>query len=173
MAKKRFTEGLEDLFSSASKDTLSSDSPLLRETGTRTQSKPKPKSATASKGSSASSSSGKTFSSDLDDWFRDALRDSLEKSLQEKPAGSKSSKPAGGLKKRSLKPKEGLDTLIRQTVETAEVELNYEKKRRLVVALDQEILDKLRSIAQKEKSYLKDIVNRVVTEFIDQYEQKP
>lgn len=170
MAKKRFTEGLEDLFSSAAGDSLSSDSPLLRETSPRVKTKSSASAASQSK-SSGTSSSGKSFSSDLDDWFRDALRESLEKSLQE-PATNADTKSGVGNKKRSIKPKEGLDTLIRQTVETAEVDLNYEKKRRLVVALDQEVLNKLRNIAQREKSYLKDIVNRVVTEFIDQYEKK-
>jgi hypothetical protein len=172
VAKKRFTEGLEDLFSSAAGGSLSNDSPLLRETSSRVKTKSSTSAASQSKSSGTSSSSGKSFSSDLDDWFRDALRESLEKSLQE-PVKNTEAKSGVGSKKRSIKPKEGLDTLIRQTIETAEVDLNYEKKRRLVVALDQEVLDKLRSIAQREKSYLKDIVNRVVTEFIDQYEKKP
>ncbi|MCB0644189.1 MAG: hypothetical protein KDC44_21245, partial [Phaeodactylibacter sp.] len=68
------------------------------------------------------------------------------------------------------KPVSGLDVLIRRTIETTELEVNYQSKKRITFVFDREKLDKLKQIARKEKSYLKDLVDELISEYIDSYE---
>ena len=42
--------------------------------------------------------------------------------------------------------------------------------RRLVVTFKEEQLHKLKAIARKEKTYLKEIINEIVEDFIKEYE---
>lgn len=161
MAKKKFTDGLESLFLQSQEDTLSGQSPLLLETDQTKESRKR----------RAKSSSGKHFSDELELFFQESLRESIQDEI------AAASRPGHSLKsertRRSSKPKDGLDALIRRTIETSEIELHYdETKKRVAFSFDKDKLDKLKHIARLEKTFLKDIIARVVAEYIQQYEKK-
>lgn len=162
MAKKKFTDGLESLFLDAREDSLSKQSPLLLETGQGTEAQKR----------RVKSSSGKHFSDELELFFQESLRESLENELS-----ATSSQPDQSMKsarsRRSSRPKDGLDALIRRTIETSEIDLNYdETKKRVAFTFDKDKLEKLKQIARLEKAFLKDIIAKVVAEYIREYEKK-
>ena len=76
------------------------------------------------------------------------------------------------IKRRSKKPLSGLDSLIRKTIEGGKIAIEEGAKRRVTVIFEPEKLEKLRTIAKLEKSYLKDIVNEVVSDYIKDYERQ-
>jgi hypothetical protein len=114
-------------------------------------------------------SSGKDFSSDLQSFLQDAFEESYEAQVSRKHTLSGSSPE---LKKRRRKPLSGLDSLIRNTLEPSSIRIDPEATRRLVVTFKEEQLQKLKTIARKEKTYLKEIINEIVEEFIKAYESK-
>lgn len=141
MSKKNFISGLDDLFASKAES---------EETDTKTVKKPK--------------SSRKNFTSSLNALFEDALNESLD----EHSGKMEKEKKLGKIKKPSKKPRmlSGLDSLIRRTVESAQVELPPSSKKRITFTFDKEKLDELKRIAKLEKAYIKDIIDEVLTEFI-------
>lgn len=164
MSKKKFTETLDDLFGESSKDTLSKDSPLLAKTQVEDRK------STARK-SPALAKSGKNFIADLDFLFEDALVETKTENVADKTAkAAKSARTQP--KRRSPQPVSGLDVLIRRTIETTELEVNYQSKKRITFVFDREKLDKLKKIARKEKSYLKDLVDELISGYIDSYESE-
>lgn len=158
MGKKKFKDGLESLFSDVREDSLSQKSPLLFETGQQEAAAPK----------KAKPASGKHFSDDLELFFQESLKESIQEELS---ASSQNLKAARV--NRSARPKDGLDALIRRTVESTEIELHYdESRRRVVLTFDREKLSKLKQIAKMEKTLLKDMISRVVADYIKEYEHK-
>lgn len=164
MSKKKFTETLDSLFGESSKDSLSLDSPLLAETDSKRSGKSRQKSK------ANLSSSGKSFTDHLDYLFEEALIETRQEDFQ--PKSPKGTKPSGPSKRRTKKPVSGLDSLIRQTIETTELEVNYEIKKRVTLIFDKQKLEKLKEIAKREQAYLKDLVNDLVEQYIDSYESK-
>ena len=170
MSKKRFTDGLESLFGNPTEQgNLPDESPLLVET----EVKEKP---IAARKKNKKGRSGKNFMSDLDSLLEDALNDAVEDQLQQRRAKNSTTtaapRKAKAPRKRTRKPVTGLDALIRQTIETSEIEVNYNTRKRVTFAFDKDKLAKLKKIAKIEQSYLKDILGDVVSEYIDKYEQR-
>ena len=63
--------------------------------------------------------------------------------------------------------------LIRRTVESGAVEADRKTgKKRLTVTFDKEKIQKLKKIARLEKAYLKDILGKLVEEYIQDYESE-
>lgn len=149
MAKKNFKSGLEDLFNDAMEGNIA------KNVSEKMASK-KP-----------SSKSKKSFSSGLESLFEEAITETTIESAQATKDGKKSK----GSTKRS-KPAFGIDSLIRETVETSKIErvTAPEGKKRVTITFDKEKLEKLKKIARLQKSYLKDIVNEVVGEYISEFE---
>lgn len=106
--------------------------------------------------------SKKNFADSLDSIFQDAIEEVVQEKAEEIAEG-KTVKKA----KRRTKPVFGLDALIRQTVEDSEVKRD---KKRVTFTFETEKIDKLRSIAKIEKARIRDIVNELVTEYIQKYE---
>ena len=147
MSKKKFKDGLESLFLDAQEDSLSKDSAQLLESGQQQE---------ASK-QAGKHSLGKHFSDELELFFQEALQ---EEQASDQP-------------RRSSKPKNGLDTLIRLTLESADTDLHYdESKKRIAFSFNEEDIAKLKKIARMEKTLLKDMIARVVANYIKEYEQK-
>jgi hypothetical protein len=67
---------------------------------------------------------------------------------------------------------DGLDSLIRKTIESGELEVTYGQRKRITLTLEKEKISRLKEIAKLEKSYLRDVVSRIVGEFIEEYEEK-
>lgn len=154
MGKKKFTDGLESLFLDSREEPLSKNSPLLLDT----------EPAKASRAPKTKTTSGKHFSDDLDFFFQETLRDSIQDELSDRSRPKPKPKP---------RPKDGLDSLIRLTIETSQIELKYDDtKKRVAFSFDQEKLEKLKQIARLERKMLKDVIARVVGDYIREYEKK-
>lgn len=110
---------------------------------------------------------GKKFSDDLQTFLQEAFDDSFEKYLDPNYVHDDSSN-----KKRSLKPMAGLDAILRSTVDPKTMRLGPGNTRRLTLVFDENKLNKLKSIARMERSYLKDIIDEIVESFINEYEVK-
>ncbi len=146
MSKKKFSEGLDDLFR---------DQPHEAE-------------AWAHAGDTAVRERrmvGKNFMHDLDALLQEAMDDALEQMETEPPSSSKS-KSATAFRS----PVSGLDALIRQTMDVQDLGTDEETgKKRLTVAVDKTKLEKLKTIARLENAYLKDILVRLIDEYIQEY----
>lgn len=163
MAKKRFTEGLESVFGAAAEDTLQEDSPLLG----ATRRKEEPREEEGSKRTHA-----KDFSSELEAFLKGAFEESFEEQYEKR---EQKRQPISGnpeVKKRRHKPMSGLDALIRSTVEPENIRVQERNARRITLTFDPEKLEKLKKIARLEKTYLRDIIDEIVAEFLESYEQE-
>jgi hypothetical protein len=157
MAKKRFSEGLHDLFSDAAAEATSSVY------------------SQAERPSHERKLGGKNFMTDLDALLQEALEETMEKyeSNQSDPMTSSSAKTrqtsAGTLSASSS----GLDMLIRQTIDFKEINSDEANgKKRLTVTVDRTKLDKLKAIARLENAYLKDLLTEVIDGYINEYAHK-
>lgn len=151
MSKKKFSEGLDDLFrdqhTGETHWSHASDAP------------PRERKA-----------AHKNFMHDLDALLQEALEESMEKLDADAnlPAAStprtKSKSSAGAY------AMSGLDALIRQTIDVQELHTDEETgKKRLTVAVDKTKLEKLKAIARLENAYLKDILVQLIDEYIREY----
>ncbi|HNM26100.1 MAG TPA: hypothetical protein PKL15_11750 [Saprospiraceae bacterium] len=148
MSKKRFSEGLDDLF----KD-LTPEATAITTESTR---------------SGERRHHGKNFVTDLDALLQEALDESLEKYEASSPSisGNKSKSTAAGHRSGLT----GIDALIRQTIDLQELTTDENTgKRRLTVVVDRTKLDKLKTIARLENSYLKDLLVGLIDEYIKEY----
>ena len=144
MAKKKnktFSSGFNDMFS----DLLEEQQPAVVEASTP------PK-----------SSSKKNFSSSLESLFQEAIEDVVQEKAAQVAEGEAVKK-----EKRRTKPVFGLDSLIRQTVEESHIKSD---KKRISFTFETEKIDKLRDIAKVEKARIRDIVNELITDYIQQHE---
>lgn len=165
MAKKNFIDGLDSIFGGDKSEDLNI---ITKEDDSVKVIKKRKK-----------RSSSKDFTADLDSLLQDALQESVAKHAQKKkkslPVAKSNRQAKRGRIKQTLS---GLDALIRQTISSSEMDIEDQssnpslpKKKRVTFSFDREKVDKLKSIARKEKSYIKDIVNKVVSEYIDEYEK--
>ena len=164
MSKKKFTDGLESLFSSDSQDVSGKGTAFL---GTPTD-----EVATAPAKAKRRSSSRKNFTTDLDTLLEEALQESFEEKMaqreKEKAAGAEKSK----YQNQGRRPMTGLDVLIRRTVESGGISEDRKSEvKRLTVTFDKKKIIKLKKIARLEKAYLKDILGELVEEYIKEYEK--
>ena len=109
----------------------------------------------------------KDFTSDLQSFLHQAFEESFEEQLREEAQNAGKSS-----EKKSAASFTGLDALIRSTLEPASMAIDPKAMRRLVVTFNEAQLEKLRTIAKLEKTYLKKIINDIVEDFIKQYEKK-
>lgn len=155
MSKKKFKHGLESLFDHPGdvkievQNTATGDDFATHEV-------------------SASKRHSKNFTSDLDSLFEDALKESMEEQFEKlkKNAGIEEDTHA------SQTRYSGIDALIRQTLDSGSYEVDYLPTKRVTFVFDHKKLDKLKSIAKMEKAYIKDIINSVISGYIEEYEKK-
>lgn len=154
MSKKRFSKGLDDLFSSSPPN----QGPWLGETFSAPAAERKP--------------SHKSFATDLDALLQEALDESLERheaSQADAPTTSAKSKSSAATSPTHT----GLDALIRQTIDLREFTADENtSKKRLTVAVDKPKLEKLKVIARLENAYLKDLLVALIDEYIEEYMQE-
>ncbi len=158
MSKKNFTDGLESLLTEApEQDRFLSEKPP---SGSKSSGK--------KEAGQRRSTGSKNFTSNLQSFLQDTFEESFEERLQQ--LEKRETTPNKEIKKRSRKPLSGLDALIRQTIEPSSVRVAAQATRRLVVAFDEQQLQKLRQIAKLEKTYLKKIIVDLVEDYINTYE---
>ena len=158
MSKKKFSQGLDDLFSDT--QTGHADT-LYTETTANTP--------------AARKNAHKNFISDLDSLLQEALEESLEKFDANQPdtttpsAKTKASTGLGAFRESMG----GLDALIRQTIDVQEIATDeHSGKKRLTVAVDKTKLEKLKTIAKMENAYLKDLLVNLIDGYIQEYTQQ-
>lgn len=159
MGKKKFTSGLDSLFGDVNQeDTLGQGSVLLKKTRENKVSSRPTKVVTRKKTS-------KNFTSDLDSLFNESMHDDVHDEVEDVSARRRRTG------RRLNRPKiTGLDALITKTTDLDYDEMEREIKKRVTFVFDNKKYSKLKRIAKVESQYLKDILGKVVTEFIDDYE---
>ncbi len=160
MSRKKFIESVESLFGEDDSAILSEESVLLSG-----KSAGKKRSAAIGR-----SSHGKNFSSDLENFLEESFEESFEEQLQQ--SESKPPEADAQIKKRPRRPSGGLDALIRSTVAPSQIEYQEKPTRRITLLFDQKKLERLKTIARLERTYLKDIIDDIVEDFLKSYREK-
>lgn len=161
MAKKRFTDGLDNLFGAPDEQPSETSLSLFPDKSTK---------GSAKRDDEKKSSKG--FASQLDAFLADAFEsvdttESAEGQEQEQAAQKEGTKPRRTLKKKRRLT--GLDLLIRQTTDTPPTQrLNLADKRRLTLAFDKVQLNELKAIAEKEGVFLKDLINQLIERYLQE-----
>jgi len=163
VSKKKFTDGLESLFSLSAEENEKEEVLLVVEAEEKQKKTPTEKKKNKRKPS-------KSFTADLDSLFSGTISYNPEKK-ETTQAESKKEK-AGAEKKKGPKVFSGLEALLRNTVDTARYnQTEPSKVKRVTFTFDKEKLVRLKKIAKTQKSYLKDIIGKVVSEYIEEYEK--
>lgn len=164
MSKKKFTSGLESLFTIAENETVdhytnpsevfsvddTNDTSVINDVKENVKTK----------------RSGKNFSADLGNAMQDAFVTSEDYLNNQEEVINVST----AAKRTIRKPLSGLDALLRRTIEN--MDLDNETKRRVVLIIESGKIEKLKEIAKEESIFLKDILERSVNFFIDDYERR-
>jgi len=180
LSKKKFKKGLESLFGDWGGEPIED---VVLELDNKTEDyqlgsqKLKPH---AKKDSSRRANAGKNFTTDLDSLFQEVVQESIEEKFElkkEKEREKKKGKNKKTLskpekKKRRVIPRSGgIDSLIRSTVEGSIMQIeSTSNKKRVSFVFDKEKLKKLKTIAKLKKSYLKDVIDEVVADYLVKYE---
>ena len=114
----------------------------------------------------------KNFTSDLDSLFQEAFTEAVEEKLDKMKRDSGLQDPFAADERAYKKPLSGLDALIRQTVDSSLAALDHAAVKRLTIMFENQKIEKLKTIAKQERSFVKDLVSGVLSEFIDNYERK-
>lgn len=153
MSKKRFSEGLDDLFKDAPAEQDYRDEVRATQPERKGQ--------------------HKNFMFGLDALLQEALEESLEKYESNQPDSTTPSGRTRSLRAPQSTHLSGLDSLIRQTIDVQEISADEATgKRRLTVAVDKSKVDKLKTIARLENSYLKDLLVTLIDGYINEYTQR-
>lgn len=169
MSKKKFTDGLESVFSvNDHRDVAGRGTSFLGEAFSP-EAKKEEQQHEARK-----SPARKTFTTDLDSLLEEALQESFREQTRQ-PAAAETKAQVFHQQTHRRRPLSGLDMLIRRTVEAGAIEIDNDETtgiKRLTVNFDREKLEKLKRIARMEKAYLKDILGDIVGDYIRKYESK-
>ncbi len=144
-------QSLDLIFEDNYEDTFKDDSPLL---GTKIEKKPslltKKKREVAATKKAPKKSTRKSFSTNLDILFEEP------KAVEDTATKPKDARLAG------------IDLLIKGTLKGSKriVQQVAPEKKRVTFIIDKEKLAKIKSIAKSEKAYIKDIFDRVVSEYL-------
>jgi hypothetical protein len=154
--RKKFKAGLESLFMEREEEQVVHYAPET----------PKSEVITAVKEAPKSKKSGKDFSSDLGH----AMQDAFIKQEEDFIAQDENLRISDLSKRPFRKPLSGLESLLRKTIDSEE--LDNETKRRIVVIIESGKVERLKSIAKGESLFLKDIIERCVNLFLEDYDTK-
>lgn len=166
MSKKKFKAGLESLFGdTGGEDQLPGIRPLLVE---EEQAKEGRKTA---RGKRPKRRSSKNFTSDLEDLFHSALDREYEEKIDKSPATRRDT----SVKKRRERPVIGIDALIRRTSAESrnDVSVSTPLKKRVTFTLEKKKIEQLKSIAKSKKAYLKDIVDDIISDYLNERTKRP
>ena len=173
MSKKKFKKGLESLFGDWGGEPIEDVVLELEHTEEPQPQSPEP-TPHSKKDTDKKTNAGKNFTTDLDSLFQEVMHESLEEQLEIRKEKKKKKKAEKAKKKRKVIPRSGgLDSLIRSTVEGSIMQIeSTSNKKRVSFVFDKTKLKKLKSIAKVKKSYLKDVIDEVVAQYLAEYEAK-
>lgn len=109
-------------------------------------------------------SSSKNFTSDLESLFSDVTNNDAS----EHTPSTSVTKRTLGIKKRTEQPIVGLDALIRRTIEENKDSLPSVAsiRKRITITMEKQKLEQLKIIAKEKKTYLRHIIDELVSEFL-------
>lgn len=170
MSKKKFSSGLDSLFETKEEQREMIQNNSADQKGLST-------SLTEDKNAVSSTvirrATSKNFTSDLDSLFHEAFTEAVEEKVGKLRRMAGINDPFEEDKPRSYKqPLSGLDALIRSTIDTSLAGLDHAAIKRLTIMVESQKIDKLKSIAKMERSFVKDIVSSILTDFINDYEKR-
>jgi hypothetical protein len=154
MSKKKFTNGLESVFIDTYEEEVVTTSVFEEQRAAEIPAKAKQ----IRKG-------GKTFSSDIND----IIMSSFVTENQEETEDS-SDINYSHVKKPQRRPLSGLEALLSRTIDYGD--LDVDAKKRIVLLLEQHKVEKLKEIAKEEQLFLKDILVKSISFYIDQHEKR-
>ena len=108
--------------------------------------------------------SSKNFTSDLESLFLDTPSNDIPEQIEQTSV----SKRTKGIKRRTEKPVVGLDALIRRTIEENKEGLPTVAsiRKRITITMEKKKLEQLKEIAKEKKTYLRNIIDELVSEFL-------
>lgn len=167
MSKKSFTDGLESLFSGPrEKEALDTLAPPKRKKGKRAIGESKD----ADQEEPKSRRTGqKTFSLDLEAFLADVLNESLQEELartEVEPTGQKKDPPG------EIPHGEGVDALIRSTLETSTMEVTSGKTKRVTFFFEPGKVELLKLLAREENIFMREKISQIVAEYLERYQNK-
>ncbi len=158
MAKKKFSSGLDSIFEEPEVKQAQVENTQTPQTNAPDELVLVPRRA-----------KNKNFTSDLDSLFQEAMTESLEQKIEKKQRNLETSE--AGLRNYK-KPLSGLDALIRQTADKSLLDLEQAPVKRITFTFENAKIEKLKIIARKEHSYVRDLVQEVIAGFIEDYEKQ-
>ncbi len=171
MSKKSFSDGLESLFSSSHRDERLDTIARPRRKGLADDKKGKHAMASPDEtsdhptGAFGKKSTSKTFALDLDAFLQDVLNESINEEMSRDQSQE--------LKLPDRKEGHaGIDALIRSTLETSQMEINASKSKRVTFFFDERKVDKLKEIAKHENVYMREVISRIVAEYLARLEKE-
>lgn len=167
MSKKKFKAGLESLFGdTGGEDQLPGIRPLLVEEKEKAKSK-----KNTLRGKKPRRRSSKNFTSDLEGLFHSALDKEYKESIENNPTTKRDRR----VKKRSERPVIGIDALIRRTSSENrdDIGISTPMKKRVTFTLEKKKIEQLKSIAKSKKAYLKDIVDDIISRYLNERTDEP
>lgn len=159
--KKSFSEGMDSMFGETLKVENAKD-----KLSHYTKSAEKNEEVKSAKGST------KRFTSQLESFLASSIEDSLFEQLataelaSSNAASKNEANAEKGTKRSSKKPAIGLDLLIRSTLEGSEMYEN--EKKRITFTFEKDKIEKLKMIAESEKAKIRDIIEQLVSTYINQ-----
>jgi len=163
VSKKKFADDLGSLFGFTPEvEVFQEDNPLLKakeEKKVSAKRKPSTKKDTTSK---ARKKISKNFNADLESLFSEVFEEKVAKISEKQPERAK--------RIRKVRPRLGLDSLIRNTrdTDTTEGEVTKEQKR-VTFLYSKKQLEKLKQISKKDSRFMKDIIGEALTAWLDEY----
>lgn len=169
MSKKSFTDGLESLFSGPKEkealDTLAP--PRRKKPGRRTMGEQDTPEHAEDR--PARRSGQKTFSMDLDAFLADVLNEGLQEELaRAEPRKETVDSPAPDESPHG----EGIDALIRSTLDTSTMEITPGKTRRVTFFFDADKVERLKVLARQENIFMREMISRIVAEYMARLEDQ-
>lgn len=166
MSKKKFTAGLDSLFSNRSEPVgLEALTPRKSPSRRAAVSMDWDDDVAVTDPQPSKRINHKTFASDLAAFLEDVLADVPEQ--QDIPLTAEQLHDDPG---RTNAPT-GLDALIRDTLDTSEMVVTSGKTKRVTFFFDERKIELLKSIAKSENVYMREIISRIVAEYLARYDQ--
>lgn len=167
--KKSFSDGLESVFEHTLFEDNLQDNPSMFAGEQSSKTKPKSKAKTSkskkTKGNSTKDKKSyrKSFSTNLESFFKESIEDAMEGMVTE----IKRNIVKKGNNKRAI----GIDVLLRRTTDSSPDDKLPPTKpdtKRITFVLDTEQIDQFKAIAKEKKKRLKQIISKLIEEYIDE-----
>ncbi len=183
MSRKKFSNDLNSLFGFTPEvESFQEENPLLNNDETDTATLVAPKKTVAKKTVPTKSKKSikrntKNFHSDLEELFQEAFQEKMEQLQEEEKetveaTSAPEKKVPAPARVRKIRPRMGLDSLIRNTQNLSPEEIQVKKDQKRVTFLySKEQLEKLREISKKDSRFMKDIIGEAVTQWIEDYKK--